>query len=283
MNKLFLLLMWFSSTAVYSQMGINTPDPQATLDIQSKNASGATKNIDGLLIPRVDRERALNMFQVQHSTLIYVNDITTGSATGQASNVDSVGFYYFNKASGKWEKLGKSDVSDLKIPTNVLYARRTGTSLKSGSNVVSPLWFEATDYINNEYVDRIDYGTFAAKKTGLYTFDIWARFSGIPYGNNFSVNINGNPANAALILSLVKSAVKFATKDTGVALQLSAGGSLIQTQGARWNDGKGDSFTTTTLKLNVGDTFKVYTLVDDSGTYTQLPGAYISVMYTAVP
>ncbi|REC79353.1 hypothetical protein DRF60_05875 [Chryseobacterium elymi] len=274
MNKLFLLFMWFSSTAIYSQMGINTSNPQATLDIQSKNVSGATKNIDGLLIPRVDRERALNMSQVQHSTLIYVNDVTTGAAAGQASNIDSAGFYYFDETSGKWEKFGKPVVSDLKIPSNVLYARRIGTSLKSGSNVVSPVWFEATDHISNEYVTRVDNGTFAVKKTGLYTFDVWVKFSGIPVGG---VSITGSVPN------YVSKLGEFAAADRGVALRLTAGSLIIESQGFRWQYGGGDSFMTTTVKLAAGEVFKLDTTTSKSGTYTQLPGAHMSVMYTAIP
>lgn len=135
MNKLFLLSMWFSSTAVYSQVGINTQNPQATLDIQSKNISGATKNIDGLLIPRVDRERALNMSQVRHSTLIYINDATTGSATGQASNVDSAGFYYFDETLVKWVKLNAGGTATVpQAPFKAMTDLSSGTFDMSANN-----------------------------------------------------------------------------------------------------------------------------------------------------
>lgn len=58
---------------VHAQVGVNTEQPASTFDITAKNATGTTKNVDGLLIPRVDRERAQNMSAVPTSTLIYIN------------------------------------------------------------------------------------------------------------------------------------------------------------------------------------------------------------------
>ncbi|MDW9378743.1 hypothetical protein [Chryseobacterium sp. JV558] len=86
-------------------MGVNTASPKSTLDITAKNATGTSTNADGILIPRVDRQRALSMTSVEPSTLIYINNISTGTATGQASNIDAVGFYHFDVSTSKWTKL----------------------------------------------------------------------------------------------------------------------------------------------------------------------------------
>lgn len=184
---------------------------------------------------------------------------------GKAVSV-TPGFYYFsnpgspgNINNGKWMRFIndiKPLISDLKIPSNVLYVTRTGSSIKPGNNIASPLWFEATEHINNEYITQNNYETFIINKTGLYTFDLWAKFSGIPAGNDI---------------------------DKGIAIALSAGSKHLQRHGSRWIGGNGDSFISTTLKLNAGDTFKVATLTAKNGTYTQSPGAYLSVMYTAIP
>lgn len=53
-----------------AQVGIHTSSPETTLDIKAKNPTGSTKNVDGLLIPRVDRQRAQSMTGVPQSTLI---------------------------------------------------------------------------------------------------------------------------------------------------------------------------------------------------------------------
>lgn len=86
-----------------AQVGINTPTPATSLDVSAKNATGTTTNVDGLLIPRVDRERAQNMTGVPISTLIFVNNIATGSQTGTAINIDLAGYYYYNGTV--WVKL----------------------------------------------------------------------------------------------------------------------------------------------------------------------------------
>jgi hypothetical protein len=106
MKKILLpMAAIFFGTIMHGQVGINTSTPKATFDIMAKNSSGTSTLTDGLLIPRVDRQRAVNMTSVEPSTLIYVNSIATGSATGQGSNIDSIGFYYFDETTSKWSKL----------------------------------------------------------------------------------------------------------------------------------------------------------------------------------
>ncbi len=84
-----------SSVTAFSQVGINTAQPNSTLDVNAKNATGTSAAVDGLLVPRVDRQRAQSMKNVPVSTLIFVNNISTGSLSGTAVNIDSVGYYYF--------------------------------------------------------------------------------------------------------------------------------------------------------------------------------------------
>ncbi|WP_079240844.1 beta strand repeat-containing protein [Chryseobacterium indologenes] len=98
---LAILLLTFCK--VHSQVGINTTSPAATLDITAKNATGTSTSVDGVLITRLDRQRAQSMTGVPASTLIYVNSVATGSQTGTAVNIDTVGYYYYNGSA--WVKL----------------------------------------------------------------------------------------------------------------------------------------------------------------------------------
>lgn len=134
----FLLLCSFELT--WSQVGVGTTTPASTLEVVATNPTGASTNVDGILIPRVSRQRAQNMAGTPTSTLIYVNDIASGTATGTTINVTSVGFYFFN-TSGVWERIstglntnwsltgnaatnpatnyiGTTDTQDLRIRTN---------------------------------------------------------------------------------------------------------------------------------------------------------------------
>lgn len=105
MKKRVILLSALLGTGflAIAQVGINTPTPTSSLDIVATNATGTSSNVDGLLAPRVDRQRALSMASVPVGTLIYVNDIATGTATGQAINITAIGYYYFE--SSAWQRI----------------------------------------------------------------------------------------------------------------------------------------------------------------------------------
>jgi len=104
MRKLAAILSFISFIG-YSQVGVGTVTPEATLDVVSANEIGPTTNVDGLLIPRVDRQRAEAMLNIPEATLIYVNSIATGTGTGIGSNITTKGFYYYNTITSKWTKL----------------------------------------------------------------------------------------------------------------------------------------------------------------------------------
>jgi len=103
MKKLYTAALLLIGGLIFSQVGINSIDPKATLDIAAKNATGTITDTDGILIPHVDRERAQNMAAVETSTMIYVNDISTGTNSGKAIRIDEAGFYYFDGIV--WQKL----------------------------------------------------------------------------------------------------------------------------------------------------------------------------------
>lgn len=117
----FVLAIMAGTLSISAQVGINTPVPTSTFDINSKNTTGTTDNVDGLLIPRVDRERAHSMKKIPTSTLIYINNITTGVQEDITINVDTVGYYYFNGT--EWVKLN----SDAVIPSSVNIYNSNGT------------------------------------------------------------------------------------------------------------------------------------------------------------
>ncbi|WP_330745891.1 tail fiber domain-containing protein [Chryseobacterium sp. CP-77] len=95
-----------STIQLKAQVGINTTSPQSTLDIIAKNSTGTSTNIDGLLIPRVDRLRAQSMTSAPVSTMIYVQNVNNGAQAGTAINIDSIGYYYFDGTV--WAKLNSN-------------------------------------------------------------------------------------------------------------------------------------------------------------------------------
>ncbi|HLA54643.1 MAG TPA: hypothetical protein VK623_00960 [Flavobacterium sp.] len=112
-NTLAILFFLYSMVSM-AQVGIGTTTPAATLDITAANLSGNT--VDGLLVPRVSRLRAQTMIGTPTSTVLYVNDVSNGTATGTTVNVTSVGFYFFNGTV--WEKLGSGVSNDWSVTGN---------------------------------------------------------------------------------------------------------------------------------------------------------------------
>lgn len=100
--------------ASMAQVGIGTSVPAATLDVTAANLTGTT--VDGLLIPRVSRLRAQTMTGTPTSTVLYVNDISNGTATGTTVNVTAVGFYFFNGTV--WERLGSGATNAWNVTGN---------------------------------------------------------------------------------------------------------------------------------------------------------------------
>ena len=143
MKKGLLLFLATSTFYVQAQVGIGTTSPDATLDIEAANPTGTTTNVDGILIPRITRERAMSMTTVPVSTLIYVTETTTGSATSTAINITTVGFYYYDGAV--WQKINTG------ANTNWALTGNSGTT--AGTNYIGTS--DATDFrIKTNNVDR---------------------------------------------------------------------------------------------------------------------------------
>lgn len=108
-NRFINLLSVLAIGLAYGQVGINTDSPKATMDVAGK----ATKtSADGLIAPRITRaelsaKRAGTYGTEQAGTIIYVSDISGGSAVGATVNVTAVGYYYFD--GRLWQTVGAKD------------------------------------------------------------------------------------------------------------------------------------------------------------------------------
>lgn len=138
-KRLLQLMVLMAFGKAYSQVGINTANPASTLDISAKNATGTSTTVDGVLVTRVDRQRAQSMTGVPISNLIYVNSVATGSQTGTAVNIDSVGYYYYDGTA--WVKLHNPTNS---IAANIYNADGTLTGNRTVSQAGNTLAFTGT-------------------------------------------------------------------------------------------------------------------------------------------
>lgn len=97
-----LLCVLFCATAAAAQVGINTTDPKAQLDISISNPD-APGNTDGILIPRISKFPSPSPTPDQNGMLVF---LTT------KSNDQEPGFYYWKSSSSSWEALAGKATSD---------------------------------------------------------------------------------------------------------------------------------------------------------------------------
>ena len=96
------IVLLFTCGSVAAQVGINTTDPKAQLDISIDNPA-APEPSDGILIPRVTSFPATNPSAAQHGMMIFL--------TTQKGEF-SPGFYWWNSSVGKWESMAGKATSD---------------------------------------------------------------------------------------------------------------------------------------------------------------------------
>ncbi|MEP1854764.1 MAG: hypothetical protein ABJJ08_04350, partial [Nonlabens ulvanivorans] len=98
--RIFITLLFFSlSTVLFAQVGINTDNPFATLDI---NTDTPVLPSTGILIPRVDDFATTNPDINQQSLLVYLTTAVSRNITGTGLENYEPGFYYWDNASTNW-------------------------------------------------------------------------------------------------------------------------------------------------------------------------------------
>lgn len=104
------MVLAFAIIQTNAQVGINTTDPKAQLDV-TINDPAAPEPTDGILIPRISNFPSSNPGLDQHGMMIFL--------TSQIKDYPP-GFYWWNSSSGMWEGLGGKAASDFyKIGTTV--------------------------------------------------------------------------------------------------------------------------------------------------------------------
>ena len=97
----FLFLLFFSISSLVAQVGINTTDPKAQLQIKSSNENSPAIT-DGLLIPKVNNFPASNPTIAQQGMLVYLKN---------ASGSNQPGFYYWDFATLVWKPIAGATAS----------------------------------------------------------------------------------------------------------------------------------------------------------------------------
>lgn len=106
MRTNILIVLFLLPVLVFSQVGIDTSDPQAKLDIVASNIDNPSI-YDGILIPRITKFPTTSPTAQQEGMLVYLT---------KAVPDHSPGFYFWNNESKKWENLGGSSIGTFYKP-----------------------------------------------------------------------------------------------------------------------------------------------------------------------
>lgn len=111
------ILLFCATVLCKGQVGINTSNPEAILDVEASSASNP-ENTDGILIPRVSKFPDVDPTPQKDGILLYLNTTV---------NHNTPGFYYWNAIQNTWCKLLTT--------VNVMLCTKAGTSLDLDGNV----------------------------------------------------------------------------------------------------------------------------------------------------
>lgn len=168
---IFVFIFFIKS---YSQVGINTESPKATLDvIASPNDSNKT---DGFIAPRLKgselKAKNSRYGTDQDAAIVYVTEaLALGDTDDKTVNVISMGYYYFDKTlgtAGRWARFNTDKpVTFFKSNTNQYVADVLNNN--PGTNVVAT--FTGSDALVNQAAS-FDSSTsyFTLLQSGLYEF-----------------------------------------------------------------------------------------------------------------
>lgn len=165
-RSILLIALLFISQLALSQVGINTTTPKATLEVRGEtDISRIPDAADGIIAPIVTKSelasKNIGIYAVdQAGALVYVSDAsggTSGPSVGQVTQIDTVGYYYFNG----------SDWVPMTYPISV-------SNLKNGENLLAT----QVEGVVGNYVSIIDSATMQLS------------------GNNLNSIINGHYSNS---------------------------------------------------------------------------------------
>ncbi|WP_123906585.1 hypothetical protein [Chryseobacterium sp. MYb7] len=131
----------------YSQVGINTSEPKATLDVVGQ-PTDLTKP-DGITAPRLTGEELKakdNSYNAdQNGTIVFVT-ASVGTASLKTINITERGYYYFDSTKGtvgEWVKIGVGSDSSNTTANNGL--TKTDDNIQLGGNLITPTTITTSD------------------------------------------------------------------------------------------------------------------------------------------
>ena len=139
MKKSFIILLFIFHALAFSQVGINTTAPKATLDV-SVNTQDISQ-ADGIIPPRVTGFQLKSKDHLYNSeqtgTIVYVNEpLSSEDTTIKTGAVRKVGYYYFDGAT--WKSFENGTLEEVVekgnyTPKYITFIGSTNSPLRDGA------------------------------------------------------------------------------------------------------------------------------------------------------
>lgn len=149
-NLLSLAFAFFFSAMCYSQVGVNTTSPKATLDVVGDPAN--TSKLDGVIAPRLrgDELAAKAYTSAQTGAIVYVT-LPAGTLAGQVINVSAAGYYYFDGTV--WKSIGSGSGGTTSLQTG------TGLTVTGTGATATPYNVDMKPAIKFMYMPSVSINT----------------------------------------------------------------------------------------------------------------------------
>jgi len=133
MKKYLFAIGTMCVSSAYAQVGINTENPKATLDISAKTNDGSRP--EGLIIPRLTGDQIKSAdaqyTSAQAGILIYATSAVT-APVGKTVNITAAGYYFFDGSI--WQRVTTGAGTNIYNADGTLSANRTVTQ---GTNTLA--------------------------------------------------------------------------------------------------------------------------------------------------
>ncbi len=191
MKQLSSAILLLFSLVLHAQVGINTTDPKANLDVVGNPTN--TSSPDGIIPPRLTRNQLISKSTVynvdQIGALVYVTD-TSGTTNTATANVTAAGMYFFD--GSVWQRIDSYAETTHTVSTSANTLTSTVDGVTDTTSLISTVQNTSSGNNLNTSINGILGSNVSLISSNQMTVS----------GNTLTNTINGVVSNSATVPNL---------------------------------------------------------------------------------